>query len=269
MTEKNKESNVSVIIPYKNRHNHVLRCLSSINSQTIKPFEVILVNDGGLPLELNNEYCFDVVNIENGKNYGAAYSRNVGAKYSRGDFLFFLDSDDEWDSSHISHIASIKQCNPYIDFFVSSYGKKFKKNKISKNKLSGDIVLISDPAEFQFLSSGSFRTSCFAIKRNAFFSIGGFDEKQKKHQDWDLAFRYSKSSKKIIAASLNKTVLIDSSAPERMSYNSNVDASLYFFKKHKDIMSVRCQYAFLKGVFAGIIKSGDFKQLFSFWMIFR
>lgn len=255
MSETICKPRISVIIPYKDRHDHLLRCLLSIENQLVKPSEVILVNDGGAPVVLDREYSFDVAMLCNETNYGAAYSRNKGAKKARGDFLFFLDSDDEWAQDHIQNVILKLEDYPEVGFFVSGYGKKFDRSKVSKNKIIDDVVLICNPSEFQFITNGSFRTSAFAIERSEFFSVDGFDEKQKKHQDWDFAFRYCEITGKNIVAILNKTVLIDSFAPGRMSYSSNLKASIYFYKKHRDSMCFKSKYLFIKGVFLGVVKS--------------
>ena len=90
-------ASVSVIVPTHDRHDLLHRALDSIGAQTQAPLEVIVVDDGskdGTAAMLRREYP-DVVLIEQARG-GVSSARNRGIKRSRGDWIAFLDSDDEW-----------------------------------------------------------------------------------------------------------------------------------------------------------------------------
>ncbi len=90
---------ISVIIPTFNRAGELIRAVKSALSQTYPVFEIIVCDDGStdnshqLINELNNP---KVIWLDCGKNGGPAIPRNAGIKYSKGNWLAFLDSDDEW-----------------------------------------------------------------------------------------------------------------------------------------------------------------------------
>jgi teichuronic acid biosynthesis glycosyltransferase TuaG len=92
---------VSVIIPYFKKKEFILNCINSILKQTYKNFEIIIINDecsndSRLILkEIANKDCRIRV-INNKNNLGPGLSRNVGIKKSNGEFLAFIDADDEW-----------------------------------------------------------------------------------------------------------------------------------------------------------------------------
>ena len=89
---------VSVIVPIYNVENYLAECLDSLERQTLKNIEVILVNDGSTngSAEIAGKYVarnrnFSMIERENG---GLSAARNTGMKTASGEYLYFLDSDD-------------------------------------------------------------------------------------------------------------------------------------------------------------------------------
>lgn len=90
---------ISVIIPVYNLRDYIDRCLKSVSNQTYKNLEVIIVDDGSTDGSnkiyekyLNTDNRFILVDKENG---GLSSARNEGIKACSGDYLYFLDGDDE------------------------------------------------------------------------------------------------------------------------------------------------------------------------------
>lgn len=90
---------VSIIVPAYNAEYKIKKCINSILSQTYCNFEVIIVDDGST--DATFEICKKMAGQDNRiicinqKNNGAASARNVGIKMARGEFLQFVDADDE------------------------------------------------------------------------------------------------------------------------------------------------------------------------------
>ena len=92
------EQLISVIVPIYNAEKYLGYCLNSIVSQTYPHWEAILVNDGSKDssLDICQNYAqaderFQVISIPNG---GVSNARNTGVAAAKGDYFFFLDSDD-------------------------------------------------------------------------------------------------------------------------------------------------------------------------------
>lgn len=89
---------ISVIIPVYNTEQYLKKCLDSILNQTYTNLEVICINDGSTDKSLkilNNYVKTDKrIKIINQNNLGASYSRNVGIKNAKGEWISFIDSDD-------------------------------------------------------------------------------------------------------------------------------------------------------------------------------
>jgi glycosyltransferase involved in cell wall biosynthesis len=89
--------NISVIIPTYNRAHVLARAIESVRVQTLKPAEIIVIDDGsedGTAQLMRSRFpeCRYVYQ----KNRGVSCARNVGIRMASGDWLAFLDSDDEW-----------------------------------------------------------------------------------------------------------------------------------------------------------------------------
>lgn len=88
---------VSVIVPTYDRPRLLLRALESVERQTLRDYEVIVVDDGSTrDLSAAFDRFPGVVRIRHEENRGASAARNSGARVARGRYLIFLDSDDEW-----------------------------------------------------------------------------------------------------------------------------------------------------------------------------
>ena len=89
---------VSVIIPVYNVEKYLEECLDSVVNQTLKEIEIICINDGSIDnsVKILEKYRDKYSNIKviNQKNLGVGRARNVGVKLAKGEYIFFLDSDD-------------------------------------------------------------------------------------------------------------------------------------------------------------------------------
>lgn len=94
---------VSVIIPFYNGQAYIDRAIASIQSQTLLPLEIVIVDDGSpVPIDrehLNTTYASASVPVRivhHETNRGIPAARNTGVRASVGSFVAFLDQDDEW-----------------------------------------------------------------------------------------------------------------------------------------------------------------------------
>ncbi len=90
----NEQTKVSVIIPCYNHGRYLKQAIESVYNQTFKNVEIIVVNDGST--DNTKAVCknFPHVRCINTNRLGLSGARNMGIKYSTGDFLIFLDADD-------------------------------------------------------------------------------------------------------------------------------------------------------------------------------
>jgi len=190
MPEKNPT--VSVIIPTYNRVHLVGRAIRSVLNQTYQDFEIIVVDDGSTD---NTEEVVESFNdpriryIRHEKNRGGSAARNTGIRASRGEYVAFLDSDDEWLPEKLEKQLSVFEedstCGAvYTDFLYMLPDGNVKlcqnyhpEGWILKKLLSSNVV-------------GT--TSTVIVKRECFETVGLFDESLLSCQDWDMWIRIAK-----------------------------------------------------------------------------
>lgn len=119
---------VSIIIPIYNVEPYILDCLSSVYVQSYNDLEIILVDDCSpdnsmhiaetMIEQLKNKYQLQVVTHEINKGLSAA--RNSGVKVATGDYIYFLDSDDELTPECIGILVDlVNSSDQVVDFAVS------------------------------------------------------------------------------------------------------------------------------------------------------
>ena len=94
-----KDLTISVIIPVFEREKELNRALSSIYLQTLKPNEVIIIDDSKVNLKIEDKFKkeLNLIIIKNEFPVGTSNARNQGIKISKCDYCAFLDSDDYFD----------------------------------------------------------------------------------------------------------------------------------------------------------------------------
>ena len=163
---------VSIIIPYYRKKLFFEKTIDSINSQTYKNFEIILIYDDNNRSDLlfvkkvlkKNKNKKIIVNK---KNLGVGISRNRGINKSKGKFLSFIDADDVWSRNKLKKQIKFMEKNS-LDFSYSDYSiinekgiliKKIKSPKTIKFKnllFSCDIALSSVTIRSNLLKSEKF-----------------------------------------------------------------------------------------------------------------
>lgn len=101
---------ISVIVPVYNVEKYVGKCIKSILEQTFKNFELIVVNDGSQDESqkiceesfVGKESFVKLVNIKRG---GVSKARNVGLDEAKGEWIYFVDSDDYLGKDHLQNYA--------------------------------------------------------------------------------------------------------------------------------------------------------------------
>lgn len=88
---------ISVIIPVYNRENHIKKCLETITNQSYKNLEIIVVNDGSTDssMSIAKQYIDLIKIIDHPKNQGLSAARNTGIDNATGEYIHFMDDDDE------------------------------------------------------------------------------------------------------------------------------------------------------------------------------
>lgn len=164
-----KSPAVSVILTVYNRENSLRRSVNSLLGQSFSNWELIAVNDGSSDnsLSILKEYegLFSNIKVLTQENRKLAYSRNRGIYNSSGRYITFLDSDDEYESNHLSERVVFMENNPGTDLIhggVKVIGNDFVRDK-------------DNPFCFIHLSECTIGGTFFG-RREVFESLNGFKE---------------------------------------------------------------------------------------------
>ena len=164
---------VDVILPVYNSEKFIIKTVNSIIKQSYKDWRIIIVDDASKDqtLALLNKFYKDfitkkkIIIFKNQINRGQSYCRNVGLKYSKSEFVAFIDSDDLWMRQKLKKQIKFMKKKRYV-FTYTDY--KFFKN--NKNKV------VYTPLNYnysKFIYNTSIATSTMVIRReiiNNFFS---------------------------------------------------------------------------------------------------
>ncbi len=136
---------ISVIIPVYNTEEYLKECLDSIIEQTLKNLEIIIVNDGST--DNSKEICEEYASKDNRikiiyqKNQGAAIARNKGIAMAKGEYLYFLDSDDYIAADMLEKMLN-KIEQEQADICICKYYDVNANKKISLSEISLRTQLI-------------------------------------------------------------------------------------------------------------------------------
>lgn len=143
---------VSIIIPAYNVENYIEKCLDSIESQTYKNIEIIIIDDGSsdntLKLVQHKASVSNLVYIIlSQSNSGQSVARNVGIRNASGQYIIFVDSDDWLPSNNVIERMVETIVQEEADFVQCSFefvkGSEHSPYLIpSKESIKGDQILI-------------------------------------------------------------------------------------------------------------------------------
>ena len=126
----------SVIIPVYNVEKYIDRCLKSIISQNYDDLEIIVIDNGSTDSSgsICDTYASEYSNISvyHIENHGVGSARNFGLSKARGEFIYFVDSDDYLVGNLFAEFED--KLTPDLDLLVFSYYNSFEQEMTEKNR---------------------------------------------------------------------------------------------------------------------------------------
>jgi len=185
---------VSVVVPTYNRAELLSSAIASVLNQTFQDFEITIVDDASedntrdVVLALNDKR---IKYIRHQVNRGEAASRNTGITHSEGEFIGFLDDDDQWLPDKLRlQIDLLENSSPKVGGVYSSFFAIDMENGRTLGqwvpKKRGDIY--EDMKSDNFVGT----PSTVLLRRECFSRAGLFDEDIPYGLDYDMWIRISK-----------------------------------------------------------------------------
>jgi len=100
-----KHIRVSIVIPAFNEQNHLEKCLQAIARQTVRPYEVIVVDNNSTDATAEVAQAFPFVTVIRESEQGIVFARNAGFNVAKGDVLARIDADAEIPPDWVKHIC--------------------------------------------------------------------------------------------------------------------------------------------------------------------
>ncbi|WP_180982591.1 glycosyltransferase family 2 protein [Methylocella silvestris] len=177
---------VSIVIPSYNRLHSIASTLRMLAHQTFKDWEVVVVDDGSA---IDPSSAFPTLAphcrlIRLDRNQGPSAARNAGVRASRGRFVAFLDSDDEWlpEKLELQLAAVLASADP-DSVLCYTQTKVVESESAFSIQPSRGIAAGENPADYLFLEQGFAQTSSFFVSRKLALAIG-FDEQLRQYEDY-------------------------------------------------------------------------------------
>ncbi len=187
---------VSVVIPTFNRRELVLRAINSVANQSYRDFDIWIVDDGSSDgtepavAEYIKSRSKPPIHYLRTSNQGVAAARNLGVKESGGQWIAFLDSDDQWTPDKLEKQLGYAETHPEYQLIQSDdiwirNGTRVNTPK-AYLKRGGDIFLQSLPVCL-------ISPSTVLLSRRLFIQTGGFNEEYPVCEDYELWARITSS----------------------------------------------------------------------------
>lgn len=226
---------VSVIIPAYNAEATIARAIDSALAQDYSPLEIIVVDDGsadGTTAVINRFADRSVRLVRMVANAGASACRNAGIRAATGQYLAFLDADDEWLPSKISRqLAAFEACTECS--LVTCDGDLITPEGATVETLLGGLPVRPVEEAWRILLAESFiHTSCVLTRRDLVLQLGGFDQTLVVAEDWDLWIRLALAGRvAYVDDSLVRVHVTPESLMKRQAANAR-DYLLPMIKRH-------------------------------------
>lgn len=183
---------VSVIIPTHNRAEMLNRAIRSVLNQTFEDFEMIVVSDGSKDNTEQVVKSFDDSRIRFLKHEtlrGASAARNTGLRAAQGEYIAFLDDDDEWMANKLEvQTPVIQKSRPEVGLVYAwmEYFENGKSVGVRAPELRGNVFV--EMLDKQAIGG----CPTIIIKREVIDNVGYFDESLPRGNDGDFIRRITK-----------------------------------------------------------------------------
>lgn len=180
---------ISVVIPMYNRKKTIERCLNSVLNQSYKNLEVILVDDcstDGTIDYISNVHDQRIRLIQLEINSGAQIARNTGIKNANGEWIVFLDSDDELTKDSISCRYNMLKKNSDVDLIYGDIVDGQFKNVNSMSNIELRKYIFKELCLCPF--------SVIMARKNCIEKVGYLDEKYLAWQDDSFIISFVKNN---------------------------------------------------------------------------
>jgi len=186
---------LSVIVPVHNDSANLETCVAALRASDLKGFEIIVVDDGSTDDTPAVADRLGVCTLRLPGNLGPSAARNRGAAAATGSILLFVDADVQLQPRALTLLMSAFEENADIDAIFGSYCR----HPARRNVVSQYRNLLHHFVHQQAVGDATtFWSGCGAVRREAFESVGGFDESRRAIEDIEFGIRLFKAGRRTV-----------------------------------------------------------------------
>ena len=184
-----RHRSVSVIIPAFNCENSIVQCVKSVQLQSVRPKEIIVVNDGST--DKTGEILRamgDEIRLIDQENRGQGAARNAGFWVATGEYIAFLDADDYWKPDFIEWCCRILYESPSVIAVLTAWEKVLDE----KTSVLVPPLMVTERPSSPFIIENFFKfwaeqdhvqTGAIMIRKSVMDRAGGMREDLRISQD--------------------------------------------------------------------------------------
>lgn len=214
---------VSIVMPCYNRMQTVPAAVQSVIDQDYAHWELLLIDDGSS--DGTREWCEQqaqqeprITLIALPENAGVSHARNCGLAQAKGQYITYLDSDNQWDPRYISAMvgayARLPEAQALYSGLYHYYGESDEPAGVLFGSFNRSLLFNKNYIDL----------NAFTHTREVYAQLGGFDEELPRFVDWDLIRRYSQH-----VAMMSVPVILTHYYIERASNTITANAELFGF----------------------------------------
>ena len=237
----NSNKNISCVITVYNRQEYINGAIESILNQSLKPNEIIVVDNSSEKICINKKYLDSIKLYNILPAAGIAQALNFGASLANGDYISFLEDDDYWPENYLDEVYKEKYL--MYDFIVTPIQKKINNDisnyKNPKGKIKLDDFLVSNPG---------INISNLSVKKSSLSDVGGFDLDLPISVDKSIVIKFILNNMRGIVCEEVSTIKRFHESNFTFSNKSRVYLKnlRQFYFKYNHLMTLRIKIKFLK-----------------------
>lgn len=238
---------VSVVIPLYNKRNAITRTIRSVLDQSVRDFELIVVDDGSTDdshsvVSRMEDERIRLIHKENG---GVSSARNAGIKASRYPYVALLDGDDYWAPTFLEEQLALIRDFPEAGIWGVNYAFVKGDSCYPCRQGMGDGFRGYVEGYFSSSHNDLFCSSSVVVRKDVFETAGYFDERIASSEDLDMWYRIILRYPVVYCDKV--LAYYNQNAENRVAYDTDVRFPLsrdikYYIDKFQD--DFKCNKAF-------------------------
>jgi len=253
---------ISCIVPTCDRPDFLPKTIRSILDQSLKAFEILVINNGKEDMLNLPEGLERKVTVHRIAPYaGVAQARNFGAYLAQGDYLAFLDDDDIWNPNYLMNVSAAIEEGPQC---ILSRIDKLENGQVLPWKNPENMITIKNMLTYNPGAGGS----NVAIKKELFFKVRGFDPKLPPSEDKALVLEVLRSGQDVKVLPDNQIIARIHSIG-RLTDNKNIiEGICQFTRKYSFLMNREEYFTNWYKIYDYKYRSGDKKSIIPFVFLY-